>query len=174
MAETKKQPCPFLVKEGCSVYPARPSACRTYPLERGVERKEGRGGGLIPHYYLTHHPYCKGHQEARTYTLRQWERDQALHEHNLYNDLWAEMDAFFATNPWQGEGHAGPRQQLAFMVCYNIDDFRTYLQEHQLLKGFKISKNIRRSIEANDGELLKFGFNWLRFILGGRHNLIPK
>ncbi|WP_267926682.1 YkgJ family cysteine cluster protein [Desulfolithobacter dissulfuricans] len=172
MAEQEDYPCPFLTREGCSVYPDRPSACRTYPLERGVE-KCGRRGRLKTHYFLVRHPYCKGHDEEGTYTVKQWERDQKLLEYNLMNDLWAELDAFFATNPWEGEGAAGPRQQLAFMVCYDIDGFRDYASRHHLLDRYRIDRDRRRRIERDDAELLKFGFQWLPAVLGGRNTLTP-
>ena len=90
------------------------------------------------------------------------------------NDLWAEVDAFFATNPWLGEGKAGPRQQLAFMTCYNIDDFRAYTQQHKLLKRFRLDRDRRRRIERDDTELLKFGFDWLQHVLGSRPTLRPR
>ncbi len=173
MANTKGNPCPFLRKNGCSVYKDRPSACRTYPLERAVEKIPGQKT-LRVHYFMTHHPYCKGHQEDRKYTIRQWERDQFLNEYNLMNDLWAEVDAFFATNPWQGEGRAGHRQQLAFMVCYNIDEFRAYCNHHNILSRFRLRKDERRRIKRDDAELLKFGFNWLLFVLGDRRTLQPR
>ncbi len=173
MASSDELPCPFLSKEGCTVYPDRPSACRTYPLERGVENLHGNKRLKI-HYYLTHHPYCKGHFEKRTYTVRQWERDQALHEFNLYNELWAEVDALFASNPWCGEGEAGPLQQLAFMACYNIDDFRAYVEQHQLIQKFRIDKIARNRIKKDDSALLKFGFQWLLYYLGRQPTLIPK
>lgn len=173
MSDTPSHPCPFLRESGCSVYKHRPSSCRTYPLERGVERIPELKS-LRVHYFMTHHPYCKGHLEERTYTVREWERDQFLVEYNLMNDLWAEVDAFFATNPWHGEGIAGPRQQLAFMVCYNIDEFRAYVNRHNLLAAFHLNKEERRRIKRDDSELLKFGFNWLQIALGDRPTLKPK
>jgi uncharacterized protein len=173
LKEVEGRPCPFLEAAGCGVYRNRPSACRTYPLERGVEHS-GRGRSLTVHYFMTHHPYCLGHMESRPYTVKQWERDQALFTCNLYNDLWAELDAFFSTNPWAGEGKAGPLQQLAFMVCYNIDGFRSYSQERRLLDQFRLSKAERRHVASDDGELLKFGFAWLEQILGGRQRLAAK
>jgi Fe-S-cluster containining protein len=172
MANTDGFPCPFLAQSGCSVYRDRPTACRTYPLERAVEKISKRGQ-LKNHYFLTHHPYCKGHEEDHQYTVQQWERDQHLYEYNLLNDMWAEVDAFFALNPWEGEGQAGPRQQLAFMVCYNIDAFRVYCSQHKLLAAFRIDRKRRRRIEGDDIELLKFGFDWLLHILGDRNTLIP-
>lgn len=173
LAEDEKHSCPFLGDEGCTVYKSRPSACRTYPLERGVEYL-GQGKQLRIHYFMTHHSYCKGHEEDRSYTVRQWERDQMLHDYNLFNDLWAELDAFFSGNPWAGEGAAGPYQQLAFMTCYNIDGFRSYIESHRILDGFKLRKDERQRIVNDDGALLRFGFSWLEFILGGRKNLITK
>ncbi len=123
---------------------------------------------------MTHHAYCKGHFEDRTYTVRQWERDQDLHDFNLHNDLWAQLDAFFATNPFAGEGKAGPRQQMAFMVCYNIDGFRAYASEQGLVERFRLDKSDRRRIQQEDSHLLRFGFQWLQFVLGGRRSLIPR
>jgi len=164
MLESDDAPCPFLTDIGCSVYVDRPSACRTYPLERGVE-KAGPNAPLQSHYSVVHHTYCKGHEEDHTYTVRQWKREQRLDSFNLMNDLWAEVDAFFATDPWVGEGHAGPRQQLAFMVCYNIDAFRAYCNKNQLTKRLKVNRELRRRIERDDAELLKFGFDWLRQVL---------
>ena len=167
MVESDDAPCPFLTEKGCSVYMDRPSACRTYPLERGVE-KAGQGAKLQSHYAVVHHGYCKGHDEKNHYTIKQWKREQRLDTFNLMNDLWAEVDAFFTTNPWQGEGHAGPRQQLAFMVCYNLDAFRAYCTEHELTLHSRLNRDHRRRIERDDAELLKFGFTWLLQVLGKR------
>ncbi|MCI5222459.1 MAG: YkgJ family cysteine cluster protein [Candidatus Electrothrix sp. AR4] len=167
MKESEKAPCPFLADQGCSVYTDRPSACRTYPLERAVQKTK-KNGRLESHYFITKHSYCKGHLEEQLYTVKKWEREQQLFEYNLLNDLWAEVDAFFSSDPWRGEGHAGPRQQLAFMVCYNIDAFRLYIVQHDLLANLRMDRDRRRRIERDDKELLKFGFEWLRHVLSER------
>jgi hypothetical protein len=158
--------CPFLAEQGCSIYADRPSACRTYPLERAVEKTAA--GELRSHYFLVRHPYCQGHLESQFCTVKQWEREQRLAEFNLFNSLWAEVDALFAANPWQGEGYGGPLQQLAFMICYNIDAFRDYVREHDLLSASRLNRDHRRRIEQDDSELLKFGFDWLlRHVFAG-------
>ncbi|NLZ17450.1 MAG: YkgJ family cysteine cluster protein [Desulfobulbaceae bacterium] len=173
LKEQEGYPCPFLEKHGCGVYKDRPSACRTYPLERGVA-KESKHAALTSQYFLTHHPWCKGHDEVYHYTLRQWEREQELHDWNLHNDYWAELDAFFASNPWAGEGKAGPMQQLAFMVCYNLDAFRIYAGQNRLVEQFRLTKIERRAIQNNDADLLVFGFKWLEYVLGGRKQLVAR
>lgn len=166
MAANEEQTCPFLGEAGCTVYEDRPSACRTYPLERGVGRSLG-GSHLEEYYFLVCHDYCKGHGEEREWSVKEWLRDQQAAAYHLMDDLWAEMDALFATNPWQGEGAAGPRQQVAFLACYNIDGFRRYVQDFRLLDQYRLDRQERRAIETSDEELLRFGFNWLKVVLAG-------
>jgi len=167
------KPCPFLNEQGCSVYHDRPSACRTYPLERAVDRSTSRGQ-REEFYFMTDHDYCKGHKERKLFTVKNWIRNQKLNEFNAMNAMWTEIDTLFAQNPWKGEGAGGEKQQLAFMVCYNIDGFRRFADTHSLLKQFKLDKDFRKRILAEDSELQKFGFEWLKFLLGGRSSLIRK
>lgn len=173
LTEQGRGDCPFLTKEGCSVYENRPSGCRSYPLERAVDRRPGSCDAR-DHYFLVRHEYCKGHDEPKMVTVRQYVRSQHLDQYNAYNELWAEMDTIFRTNPWQGEGAGGPLQQLAFMVCYNIDGFRRLAEERGLLHQFILSKDRKRAIGRQDEELLKFGFDWLKLILTGRSSLVKR
>lgn len=163
--------CPFLKKDGCSVYEDRPSACRTYPLERAVDRAPENGQSK-DFYFLTNHSYCQGHQEDHYFTVKKWIRNQRLDDYNLMNDLWAEVDTLFAGNPWKGEGIGGTNQQLAFLVCYNIDGFRKFVEERRLLDHFSISRDVKRRINRDDSELLKFGFEWLKSMFGAKSSLI--
>lgn len=165
-----KLQCPFLGEQGCTVYEDRPTACRTYPLERAVDRSVERGR-TQEFYFLTNHDYCKGHFENHHNTVKQWVRSQQLDHFNQMNDRWAEVDTLFAANPWKGEGSGGPQQQLAFMVCYDIDGFRIFCREQRLLEHYRLNRAARKKIETDDVELLKFGFEWLKDILGGRSSL---
>lgn len=173
MAENEEQTCPFLGDTDCTVYMDRPSACRTYPLERAVDRTKSHGRP-DEYYFLTNHPYCLGHEEEKKRTVKEWLRDQQVLDYNAMNDLWAEVDTIFSRNPWQGEGAAGPKQQMAFMVCYNIDGFRRFVEEHGLLDRFRLDKSRVRLIAVDDEVLLKFGFDWLRFVLAGEPTLRPR
>ena len=165
--------CPFLGEKGCSVYHDRPSSCRTYPLERAVDRDpEARGEREF--YFLTDHSYCLGHKEEKTFTVKEWIRNQKIYDYNLMNDLWAEVDTLFSTNPWKGEGAGGPKQQLAFMVCYNIDGFRKFFDENGLIGQYRVPKDWKQRIKKEDSELLKFGFEWLKLMLGDQSSLVPR
>ena len=169
----REQICPFLSEKGCSVYRSRPTSCRTYPLERAVDRNSA-GGRPEEFYFLTDHSYCLGHKEAEKITVRKWIRSQRLDEFNLMNDLWAEVDTLFASNPWKGEGSGGRMQQMAFMACYNMDRFRSFVDENLILSQFVIDRDWKNRMKRDDGELLKFGFEWIKRILGGRSSLVSK
>ena len=165
--------CPFLQETGCSVYKDRPAACRTYPLERAVDRTLSTGRP-DEFYFLTNHSYCRGHYEDHHFAVKQWVRNQRLDDYNLMNDLWSELDTLFASNPWKGEGVGGEKQQLAFLVCYNIDGFREFCDTHKLLDQFRLNRDLKRRITREDTELLKFGFDWLKLVLGGKTSLVRK
>lgn len=165
--------CPFLSDSGCTVYRDRPTSCRTYPLERAVDRESGRGR-TKDYYFLIKHDYCKGHDEEQQINVKQWVRNQQLDQFNLMNDLWTEIDTLFATNPWRGEGSGGPKQQLAFMICYDIDGFRQFSSQQRIFDQYLINRDQKKRIEKDDVELLKFGFEWLKEILGSRSSLIKR
>jgi hypothetical protein len=173
LIEDEAKACPFLRATGCAVYNDRPSACRTYPLERAVDRTCTEG---VPaeYYFITDHAYCLGHKEQLRFTVKEWIRNQKVSGYNVMNDFWAEMDTLFATNPWKGEGAAGEKQQLSFLVCYNIDGFRRFAEQHNIVKQFLLDKTVRRRIESDDSELLKFGFEWLKLMLTGKSSLVRK
>jgi Fe-S-cluster containining protein len=173
MADNDEHTCPFLDSNGCTVYEDRPTACRTYPLERAVDRDSGRGRPE-EYYFMTNHSYCFGHHEAKEWTVKTWLKDQKIQYYNGLNDFWAEIDTLFAGNPWQGEGVGGPRQQMAFMVCYNIDGFREFAEENNIFNQFKLESYQRRILDEDDEALLKFGFEWLKYVLAGQGRLVRK
>ena len=170
MADNDEKTCPFLGENGCTVYEDRPSACRMYPLERAVDRTPSQGRP-DEFYFLKMHDYCLGHLEQTEWTVKDWVRNQQLLYHNVMADLWTEMDTLFSKNPWKGEGAAGPKQLMAFMVCYNIDRFRQYIGDQHLLGRFRLEKSRVKKIEKDDEALLKFGFDWLKFILDDQPTL---
>lgn len=162
--DDKEKTCPFLGNGGCLVYHDRPSACRTYPLERAVDRKLSRGH-CKDYYFLTNHNYCMGHKENNLYSVTQWIREQNIEEYNRMNDRWSELDTLFATNPWKGEGRGGAKQQMAFMVCYNVDGFRDLTFREHIFDQLQLSRKQKMNLQTDDVALLLFGFDWLKMYL---------
>ena len=173
LTEGERRACPFLNQNGCAVYSDRPSSCRTYPLERAVDRDTSRKRHK-EYYFLTDHSYCLGHGEEVQFTVQKWIRNQNVDTYNCMNDLWAEIESIFLTNPWKGEEIGGPKQQLAFMIFFNIDGFRRYVAAHKILGLYSLTRDQKNTIGKDDAELLKFGFEWLKIVLTGKSNLVLK
>ncbi len=166
MSDQTGKPCPFLMATGCSIYPDRPSSCRTYPLERGVARMEGPAG-RTEFYFFKRAAHCLGHRQERQWCVTEWILDQDIEPYNRMNDLWVEMDSLFRANPW-GNENGNRKLQMAFMACFNVDRFRQFVFESSFLTRFNVPRERIEKIETDDVEMMIFGFDWVRLFLTGR------
>jgi hypothetical protein len=164
MSDTKEKPCPFLSQQGCTIYEDRPSSCRSYPVERAVARSSD-GNEREVCYFITNHPYCLGHKEPRRWTIREWTKNQKIESYNEMNDLWVDVDSMFRTNPWGSEGVNSPNFNMAFTACFDTDRFRIFVLDSSFLSRFDMSKERIEQIKESDVDLMKLGFDWVRFFL---------
>ena len=173
MSDTESKACPFLKDEGCTIYEDRPISCRTYPLERAVAR-----GGTNAHrmdcYVIARHSYCLGHNELRKWTVEDWIADQKIREYNEMNNLWVEIDTIFRDKPWGEQAISNPALKMSFMACFNLDRFKDFIQESTFLSRFEVTPARLEQIMNSDVELMKFGFDWVKFFLTGKGPLRQK
>jgi hypothetical protein len=165
MSDDPEKSCPFLSTDGCGIYEDRPFSCRAYPLERAVARTGDNERTVI--YFIANHAHCFGHREARTWTVETWIEDQQIQPFNHMNDLWVDMDTLFRKNPWGSDGIDNPALKMAFMACFNMDVFRSFVFESTFLSRFDLARERIETLLNSDVELLKFGFEWVTFFLTG-------
>lgn len=163
MAETEKRPCPFLSEQGCTVYEDRPFSCRAYPLEPAVSRQPGHEGETV--FFIVRHPYCEGHETQHRQTVAEWIADQQMAPYLEMNADWAAVDGIFRQNPWGDKGLESPALKMAFMACFNVDRFREFVFNSSFLDRFDVPEDRLAAIRAEDRELMRFGFDWVRFML---------
>lgn len=85
LVDDRRYSCPFVSARGCSIYPDRPGACRTYPLGRGARL---RADGTVDDFYvMITEEHCRGFTEPREQTGTAWLADQELQLYNDFNDL---------------------------------------------------------------------------------------
>jgi len=166
MYDNEEKSCPFLSSEGCIIYQDRPFSCRAYPLERAVARTGDEHGRAVL-YFIMSHPFCLGHKESREWTVREWIENQQIQLYNEMNDLWVDVDSIFRANPWDPEGVNGSALKMAFMACFNIDEFFKFIFESTFLSRFYVPRERIEKLEESDVELMKFGFDWIKFFLAG-------
>jgi hypothetical protein len=58
--------------------------------------------------------------------------------------------------------------KMVFMALYNIDKFRDFVFRSSFLNRFEVEPARIEKIKRSDLELLKFGFDWIKFGLFGQ------
>jgi len=171
MADNDEKWCPFLSIKGCMIYEDRPFSCRAYPMERAVARTGDESQRTVL-YFIAEDPYCKGHKESREWTIKEWIEDQKIQLYNDMNDLWVDIDTLFRANPWGPQGIDNPAFKMAFMACFNVDEFKKFVFESTFLSRFNVHQDRVSQLRESDVELMKFGFDWIKFFLTGKGPLM--
>lgn len=164
MADNTEKTCPFLTDAGCSVYSDRPDTCRSFPIEQGVLYEDKK---LKTIHFFRPPEFCQGQHEDTEWTPEEYAEDQHAERHHQMTALWAEVRALFQRDPYNGAGPDCPKGKMAFMAAYNIDRFREFIFGSSFLKRYKIKANLLAKLKRSDTELLKLGFDWIKFYLWG-------
>ena len=158
MREDQERSCPFVTAEGCGVYENRPTACRLFPLGRasGIAKS---GESRDRFFFLQDLPVCLGGGENRTWVVDEWLKDQGLLPYLAINDKM--LDLLF--HPKREVGKPLDEEQLRKLIvaCYNLDEFRGFVEKTNLLTSCGIDEETRSRIRKEDTALLMFGFAYL-------------
>jgi Fe-S-cluster containining protein len=164
MGDAPEKRCPFVGEKGCSVYEARPWACRMYPV--GMALPPARPGvAPEPAYYLFEDDFCHGREESRTWTVESWQHDQKIPEREELEQGFRDL----VGHPWfiGGRQLDTRRIELFFMAAYDLDTFREFIFTTTFVQRFDLDDALVEALRTDDHALLRFGFRWLRFALFG-------
>jgi hypothetical protein len=152
--------CPFVTKDGCTVYADRPAACRIYPLGRASTR-DASDREAKEFYFVVREDHCRGFEQTRTWTVREWTEDQGVDEYNRFNDRLMELYVMKSRRPALslGERH----KKMFIMACYNTDKFRDFVFDSGFLARFDLDPALVERLRSDDLPLLELAFEWLKF-----------
>jgi Fe-S-cluster containining protein len=165
MDSTDAKRCPFVGEKGCSVYDARPWACRMYPVATALPPARP---GVKPElaYFLSEDDFCHGRTGGKTFSVDSWQRDQGIggdreELEQAFQDL--------VGHPWfiGGRQLEPKRIELFYMAAYDLDTFREFVFSTTFVKRFDLDPAVVETIRRDDRALLLFGLRWLRFALFG-------
>ncbi len=161
--DTDSKACPFVRDNGCLIYDDRPTTCRYYPLGvASLSHKEGADDDDF--YFFVHEPHCLGFEEDKLWTVRAWRQDQGVDIHDEINAEWTDLvvrKRSFPPNMQLTE----QTKQMFFMVSYNLDKFRSFVFESSFLQRYEVDEPTLEAIKDDEIALLKFGLNWLKWLL---------
>ena len=165
MSNDEKKTCPFVSREGCTIYEDRPWSCRMYPIGMASPDKNS-GRGLEEFYFVVDIDLpCMGFNENKEWTIEEWKENQGADIYDLKGQSYKEvtLHEFFL----RGNQLTSEKSEMFYMACYNLDKFKRFLFESRFFNVFDIDKDTIEKIRSDDDALLDFGYKWIRFSLFG-------
>ena len=171
--DKENNPCPFVTPEGCTVYTDRPSACRYYPVGM-ADFHEGQGamGVDADHqdeekfFFIVKEGHCKGFEEPKTWTVREWRKDQGVDVRDEMNKEWLRL-----VMRRKSFGHqaslSDQAKRMFFMASTDLDHFRRFVFESSFLDTYIVDDDVLEKIKTDDVELMLFAFKYLASSLFG-------
>lgn len=171
MKDDGNKPCPFVSRDGCTIYEHRPGACRIYPLGRATAKPDSQRD-LTEQFFTVNETHCLGFNEDVEWTIDEWVENEGLKEYNEINDQW--MEIITSQKSLGNEDAFRKKMQMFYMASYNLDKFKNFLFKSSFFNLFDVDPTQRIKMETDNRELLKFSFCWLKFSLFGEKTLTLK
>lgn len=163
MTEGEEKKCPFVTSEGCTIYTDRPANCRYYPIGQGTLKVMGKDGPEDEEFYFfINEPHCLGFDENKSWTVESWRADQEV---DMYDKMNREWKGLQLRKNLPGNELEEKKVQQIYMAAYNMDVFKKYVFESRFLDVFDIDEEYIEKIKADEVELMKFGFKYIKYIL---------
>jgi len=170
----EKNGCPFVTPEGCTVYEDRPSACRYYPVGMADFHEGGSNDAVEDKFFfLVKEPHCKGHEEPKRWTIKEWRADQGVDLRDEKNKEWLRLvmrRKSFGLQATLSEA----AKRMFFMASTDLDTFRKFIFESSFLDTYEIDAETIAKIREDDLELMNFSFKYLANTLFGAGGMTIK
>ncbi len=163
--------CPFVTDEGCTIYEDRPSACRYYPIGMANFHQAGdEGEDAERFFFVVKEDHCKGHEEDKEWTIREWRADQGVDICDEMNNEWMQLVMRRKSYGFQAN-LSEHGQKMFFMVSTNLEKFKAFIFDSSFLDTYEIDDETLEKIKDDDIELMFFGFKYLAGALFGAKTL---
>ncbi len=163
--------CLFLDGDnGCSVYEDRPTVCRYYPVAL-LNMREKDTYEAKQQYSLVKEEHCKGHDESRQITLRDYRQEQGVEDYDEHNRAWYEL---ILKKKSGGPGVGKPNEmslQLFFMASFNFDMFRKFVMSDNFKATYNLPEETYQQIVEDDLALIDLGNRLMRQALFGEKTI---
>lgn len=170
----EKNGCPFVTPEGCTVYTDRPSACRYYPVGMADFHEGGTNDASEEKFFfLVKEPHCKGHEEPKLWTIRDWRADQGVDLRDEMNKEWLRLVMRRKSFGLQAT-LSDAAKRMFFMASTDLDTFRKFVFESSFLDTYEVDEKTIATIKEDDIELMLFSFKYLANTLFGAGGMAIK
>lgn len=176
MKLTEEERCPFIKskKEGCMIYSDRPSACRYYPVgmanfHEGAQENQA----AEQFYFVVKEPHCRGFEEDKTWTVREWREDQGVDLRDKMNKGWMEIVMRRKSFGYQAT-LSEQAKRMFFMASTDLDQLRGFIFDSSFLDTYDVDQETIDKIREDDVELMLFSYKLLASMLFGTNDVKVK
>lgn len=163
--------CPFVTPDGCTVYSDRPSACRYYPVGMADFHEGGTDDAKEEKFFfLVKEPHCKGFEEDKEWTIREWREDQGVDVRDEMNKEWLRLVMRRKSFGYQATLSEAAKRMF-FMASTDLDSFRNFIFNSSFLDTYEVDEKILNEIREDDLALMHFSFSYLANTLFGAKGL---
>jgi len=163
--------CPFVTPEGCTVYTDRPSACRYYPVGMADFHEGGTNDAREDKFFfIVKEPHCKGFEEAKEWTIREWRADQGVDVRDEMNKEWLRLIMRRKSFGYQAS-MSDAAKRMFFMASTDLDSFRKFVFNSSFLDTYEVDEKTLQEIKEDDVALMKFSFTYLANTLFGAEGM---
>ncbi|PHR30518.1 MAG: zinc/iron-chelating domain-containing protein [Desulfotalea sp.] len=166
--------CPFVTPEGCTIYTDRPTACRYYPVgmadfhEGGSRDADGKETIAMEEkfFFTVREDHCKGFEEDKEWTIREWRKDQGVDVRDEMNKEWLRLvmrRKSFGLQATLSE----QAKRMFFMASTDLATFRRFIFESSFLDTYVLDEKTIEKLKEDDVELMLFSFKYLAATLFG-------
>ncbi len=171
---TEDNKCPFVTPDGCTVYTDRPTACRYYPVgmadfHEGGSRDAAGNENISEEekfFFLVREDHCKGFEEDKEWTIREWRADQGVDVRDEMNKEWLRL-VMRRKSFGQQASLSEQAKRMFFMASTDIATFRKFVFESSFLETYEIDQETINLIKEDDVELMLFSFKYMAATLFG-------
>ena len=166
--------CLFVQDDGCSVYEDRPTSCRYYPVGLVSQRRQDEYVDNVS-YAVVREDHCKGHDEDREITIKDYRKEQGVEEYDEHGRAWRQL---ILKKKSSGPAIGKPSKrslQMFFMACYNIDVFREFVKSEGFSQVYELTDEHQAVVSGDDDvAFLEFSMKFITQLLYGEDFLAIK
>lgn len=156
------------------IYSDRPTACRYYPVgmanfHEGAQDEQNSE----QFYFVVKEPHCKGFEEDKIWTIKEWREDQGVDKRDAMNKGWMELVMRRKSFGYQAT-LSEQAKRMFFMASTDSDQFRSFVFESSFLKTYDVDSETLDKIRKDDVELLLFSYRLLASMLFGTNDVKVK
>lgn len=131
--------CRFLTKDGCSVYPDRPTACRYYAMGT-VSMRKVRASSEEDFYFMVKEDQCRGHQEPKVQAVRAYREEQGVDRYDEVSKEWRQIVLKKRScGPTVGKPSARSLDFL-YLCSYDVDGLRAFIKRPGVGEVFNLDE----------------------------------